>query len=48
MMAALESLQRLFCAGGGLLGAARAAGLGAVNAAGPVKNRLMQYAMGVV
>jgi hypothetical protein len=47
MMAALEALQRLFCAGGGALGAARAAGLGAVNAAGPVRDQLMRYAMGL-
>jgi len=47
MMASLESIQRLFCAGGGALGAARAAGLGAVNATGPLKNQLMRYAMGM-
>jgi hypothetical protein len=47
MMASLEAVQRLFSAGGGPLGAARAAGLGAVNAAGPVKNQFMRYAMGM-
>lgn len=47
MMAALEGLQRLFTAGGGLLGAARAAGLGAVNAAGPLRDQFMRYAMGL-
>ncbi|KAI8463332.1 MAG: flavin-dependent monooxygenase [Monoraphidium minutum] len=49
MMAALEALQRGFCgpAAGGPLGAARAAGLGAVNAAGPLRAGLMRYAMGL-
>ena len=52
MAAALEGLQRVFCGpGGGPLGAAasaaRAAGLGAVGAAGPVRRGVMRYAMGL-
>lgn len=47
MMAALDGLQRVFGLQAGPAGALRAAGLGAVNAAGPLRDALMRYAMGV-
>ncbi|GBF91599.1 FAD NAD(P)-binding oxidoreductase [Raphidocelis subcapitata] len=57
MMAALEGIQRAFCMGGAggaaagplgaAVGAARAAGLGVVGAAGPLRRGLMRYAMGL-
>jgi hypothetical protein len=56
MMAALEGLQRVFGVTGGpglggtlagLFGTARSMGVGALNAAGPLKNRIMKYAMGL-
>uniref|UniRef100_A0A383VHV3 Ubiquinone biosynthesis monooxygenase COQ6, mitochondrial n=1 Tax=Tetradesmus obliquus TaxID=3088 RepID=A0A383VHV3_TETOB len=47
MIAALEVLWRGFGVQAGLAGAARSAGLGLLNGVGPVKNRIMQYAMGL-
>jgi 2-polyprenyl-6-methoxyphenol hydroxylase-like FAD-dependent oxidoreductase len=56
MMGALEGLQRVFGVQGGegwlgqlgaMFGAARSGGMAALNAAGPVKNRVMWYAMGL-
>jgi ubiquinone biosynthesis monooxygenase Coq6 len=47
MIAALEVLWRGFGVQLGLAGAARSAGMGLLNSAGPLKNRIMQYAMGL-
>eukprot|EP00882_Tetradesmus_deserticola_P029800 GHRQ01033413.1.p1 GENE.GHRQ01033413.1~~GHRQ01033413.1.p1 ORF type:complete len:172 (+),score=34.87 GHRQ01033413.1:473-988(+) len=47
MSAALEVLWQGFGVQLGLAGAARSAGLGMLNAVGPLKNRIMQFAMGV-
>lgn len=47
MMAALELLWRGFGVQAPLPGAARAAGLGLLNAAPPLKNAIMRYAMGL-
>ncbi|KAF8057896.1 coq6 [Scenedesmus sp. PABB004] len=46
MMAALELLWRGFGLQAAPAGAARAAGLGLLNGMGPLKNRIMRYAMG--
>eukprot|EP00879_Flechtneria_rotunda_P009311 GHRR01009748.1.p1 GENE.GHRR01009748.1~~GHRR01009748.1.p1 ORF type:complete len:437 (+),score=158.33 GHRR01009748.1:883-2193(+) len=46
MMAALETLWQGFGLQSGVAGAARAAGLRLLNSIGPVKNSIMQYAMG--
>ncbi|KAF6266343.1 flavin-dependent monooxygenase [Scenedesmus sp. NREL 46B-D3] len=46
MIAALEVLWRGFGVQLGLAGAARSAGMGMLNSVGPLKNRIMQFAMG--
>lgn len=46
MIAALEALWRGFGVQLGVAGAARSAGMGLLNSVGPVKNRIMQFAMG--
>jgi len=47
MMAALDSLQRVFGLTAGPVAAARAAGLGVLHALPTVKNQIMRYAMGL-
>lgn len=47
LMAAMDGLQRVFGLGGGPVGAARAAGLGLLNALPPLKNSIMRIAMGL-
>lgn len=47
MMTALEILWRGFGVQQGLAGAVRSAGLGVLNSLGPLKNGIMQYAMGL-
>lgn len=47
MMAALDGLARAFSAQGSALGPLRSAGLGAINAVGPVKQQIMKFAMGM-
>jgi 2-polyprenyl-6-methoxyphenol hydroxylase-like FAD-dependent oxidoreductase len=47
MMAALEGLWRAFGVQDARVGALREAGLGALNAVGPLKNSIMRYAMGL-
>ncbi len=47
MMGALDSLKRVFGVQAAPIAAIRSAGLGLLNAAAPVKNSIMRYAMGV-
>jgi 2-polyprenyl-6-methoxyphenol hydroxylase-like FAD-dependent oxidoreductase len=47
MMAAMDTLRLLFSADAPLLAGARSLGLGALQSLPPVKNRIMQYAMGL-
>ena len=47
MTAALDGLQRVFSLQAGPLAALRGLGLGLLGAAGPAKNRIMRYAMGL-
>ena len=46
MMAALDSLKRVFAPQQGVLATVRGLGLDLLNAAPPLKNRIMSYAMG--
>lgn len=48
MMGALDALGRMFKPQAGPLAAVRSLGLDALNAAPPVKQRIMRYAMGWV
>jgi hypothetical protein len=47
MMAAMDTLRLLFSADAPVLAGARSLGLGALQSLPPVKNRIMQYAMGL-